>query len=59
METEQLRKHFKEWAAEQGLLLIRLSSGQYNSPKTEAAWKAFQAASKLAHGKSTHRFWDF
>ena len=43
---------FKEWAKENGLILIRLSSGQYNSPKTEAAWKAFQAASKLAHGKS-------
>lgn len=37
---------------ENGLILIRLSSGQYNSPKTEAAWKAFQAATKLAHGKS-------
>ena len=59
METEKLREFFKEWAAEQGLLLIRLSSGQYNSPKTEAAWQAFQAATKLAHGKSTHRFWDF
>lgn len=50
METEKLREFFKEWAKENGLLLIRLSSGQYNSPKTEAAWKAFQAASKLAHG---------
>ena len=37
---------------ENGLILIRLSSGQYNSPKMEAAWKAFQAATKLAHGKS-------
>ena len=52
METEKLREFFKEWAKENGLLLIRMSSGQYNSPKTEAAWKAFQAASKLAHGKS-------
>ena len=53
METEKLRAIFKEWAKENGLLLIRLTSGQYNSPKTEAAWKAFQAASKLTHGKST------
>ena len=52
METEKLRAIFKEWAKENGLLLIRLTSGQYNSPKTEAAWKAFQAASKLTHGKS-------
>ena len=52
METEKLREFFKEWAKENGLILIRLSSGQYNSPKTEAAWKAFQAATKLAHGKS-------
>ena len=51
METEKLREFFKEWAKEHGLLLIRLSSGQYNSPKTEAAWNAFQAATKLVHGK--------
>lgn len=43
---------WKEWAKENGLILIRLSSGQCNSPKTEAAWKAFRAATKLAHGKS-------
>ena len=52
METEKLRNSFQVWAKENNLLLIRLSSGQYNSPKTEAAWKAFQAASKLTHGKS-------
>ena len=52
METEKLRAIFKEWAKENGLLLIRLTSGQYNSPKTEAAWKAFQAASKLAQGSA-------
>ena len=50
METEKLRNSFKGWAKENGLILIRLSSGQYNSPKTEAAWQAFQAASKLAQG---------
>ena len=52
METEKLRNSFQVWAKENNLILIRLSSGQYNSPKTEAAWKAFQAATKLAHGKS-------
>ena len=51
METEKLRSYFKEWAKENGLLLIRLSSGQYNNPKTEAAWQAFQAASKLASNR--------
>ena len=52
METEKLREFFKEWAKDHDLLLIRLSSGQYNSPKTEAAWQAFQAASKLAQGSA-------
>ena len=52
METEKLRNSFQVWAKENSLILIRLSSWQYNSPKTEAAWKAFQAATKLAQGKS-------
>ena len=51
MDTEKLRSYFKEWAKDHDLLLIRLSSGQYNSPKTEAAWQAFQAASKLASSR--------
>ena len=52
METEKLRKSFEKWAKENGLILIRLSSGQYSNSKTEAAWQAFQAASKLAQGSA-------
>ena len=52
METEKLRNSFEEWAKENRLILIHLSTGQYNSPKTEAAWQAFQAASKLAQGSA-------
>ena len=42
METEKLREFFKEWAKENGLILIRLSSGQYNSPKRKQPGKHFR-----------------
>ena len=51
METEKLRVFFKAWAQENDLPVIRESTGRYNSPRTDAAWKAFQAATDLAHGK--------
>ena len=41
METEKMRGSIKEWVKENGLLLLPLSSEQYNSPKAEAAWQAF------------------
>lgn len=46
-DNELLRDTFKSWAQANGLILIRNTNGQYNSPKTQAAWQAFQAAFDL------------
>ncbi|UOO77960.1 hypothetical protein LVJ85_05720 [Neisseria sp. Dent CA1/247] len=47
MDNEQLRPAFESYARANGLILIRNTNGNYNIQKTQAAWKAFQAAFNL------------